>query len=254
MVVTTDAGANTATGDLVLNGPLNVGTLGLYKRGGGSLRLNAAALPGNVALRVQGGTAICGIADCIGTNASLITSAGTTLDLNGFSQTVTNATLAGTLKMTINKGGTPNSDVLTVTDPVNPLSYGGDLVVTNVGGAPAIGDSFKLFSSPVSYAGAFTSVTLPALVERPGLAKRPFRGRNNPGDRGLGSADHHYGPAGDQLRLRRRQRHVIRRGKRRPGPPLLVEEERHHPGGHGQPDPDAESRHRGRRRHLLGDG
>ena len=34
-----DAGANTATGDLTINGPLNVGSLGFYKRGAGSLRL-----------------------------------------------------------------------------------------------------------------------------------------------------------------------------------------------------------------------
>ena len=165
MSATIDAGANTATGDLVINGPLNAGSLGFYKRGGGSVRLNGAALTNNLALKVQGGTAICGVSDCIGTNASLNVSAGATLDLNGFSQTVTNATLAGNLKVTITKGGTSNSDVLTVTDSINALAYGGSLTVVNAGGALTLGDTFKLFNSPVGYSGAFTSIILPALPD-----------------------------------------------------------------------------------------
>jgi len=161
MAVQIDAGANTATGDLTINGPLNVGSLGLYKRGGGSLRLNGAASAGNMALQLQGGTVICGIANCIGANASLPISAGAMLDLNGFSQTVTNATLAGSLKMNLNKGGTPSSSVLTVTGSA-PLTYGGTLTVTSLGNALAAGDTFTLFSAN-SYAGSFAATNLPAL-------------------------------------------------------------------------------------------
>jgi autotransporter-associated beta strand protein len=42
-----DAGANTATGDFTINGPLNVGSLGFYKRGNGSLVLKGTATSAN---------------------------------------------------------------------------------------------------------------------------------------------------------------------------------------------------------------
>jgi len=42
------------------------------------------------------------------------------------------------------------------------VSYGGRLIVTNVGGALMAGDTFRLFSA-ASYASAFTTVTLPSL-------------------------------------------------------------------------------------------
>jgi autotransporter-associated beta strand protein len=156
-----DAGTNTAAGDLVINGPLNVGSMGFYKRGGGSMRLNAAALAGNVALPIAAGRVICGAVDCIGANAKLTVSSGATLDLNGFSQTVTNVTLAGSLKMTINKGGTPSSTVLTVTDG-NLLTYAGSLTVTNIGGALTLGDTFTLFNAVGGYSGSFATLALPA--------------------------------------------------------------------------------------------
>lgn len=164
-----DAGANTATGDLIINGPLNVGSLGFYKRGGGSVDLKGVAATGNTALQLQAGTVICGTTNCIGTSAALNISAGATLNLNGFSQTVaaTNTTagvtttLGGILNLTINKGGSPASSVLTVTG-ANPLNYGGTLIVTSIGGTLAVGDTFTLFSA-TSYAGSFTSLTLPSL-------------------------------------------------------------------------------------------
>lgn len=167
MAAQIDAGTNTATGDLILNGPLNVGSMGFYKRGGGSLRLNAPALT-NLALQVVGGTVICGAVDCIGTNAALFVVAGATLDFNGFSQTVSNvARLDGALKMSLKKGSTPNCTVLTATDG-SPIAYGGTLVVTNTGAALAIGDTFILFSASGGYGGGFTSVTLPPLANGQG--------------------------------------------------------------------------------------
>jgi hypothetical protein len=167
-----DAGANTATGDLIINGPLNIppssdAPYGFVKRGTGSLRLNAAALAANSGLRILAGSVICGVNNCLGANCVLQVPAAGTLDFNGTRQTVSNATLAGTLKMTINKGGTPNSTVLTVADAV---TYGGNLIVTNIGGALVMGDTFTLFNnlSGTGYGGMFDSLSLPPLADRQG--------------------------------------------------------------------------------------
>jgi autotransporter-associated beta strand protein len=173
-----DSGTNTAGGDLTINGPLNVGSLGFYKRGTGSLVLNGPAASGNTALNVQGGTIICGAADCIGANASVPVSSGATLALNGFNQTIaslsaaagsmvsfsgtntlrlTNASLAGTLQMALNKGGAPASSALVVAG--NALTLGGTLILTNLSSNQlAAGDTFTLFNAP-GFAGAFSSVS-----------------------------------------------------------------------------------------------
>ena len=183
MSVQTDAGANSAAGDLTINGPLNVGSLGLFKRGTGSLSLKGPATSANTAVNVQGGTVICGAANCLGANAAVPVSSGATLALNGGNQTiaslaaaagstvsfggtstltVSSATLGGTLQMALNKGGATASSALVVTG--NPLTFGGTLRLTNVGTNPlAVGDNFTLFSAP-SFAGAFASVaSSPAL-------------------------------------------------------------------------------------------
>ena len=178
-----DAGANTATGDLAINGPLNVGSLGFYKRGTGSLVLNGPATAGNTALKVQAGAVICGAVNCLGTNAAVPVSSGATLALNGFNQavaslnaaagstvvfggtntlTVSNApALAGTLAMAISKGGSTGWSSLVVLS--GTLTNGGSLTVTNLGGTLAAGDSFSLFNAG-AYSGGFTNVTLPALA------------------------------------------------------------------------------------------
>ncbi len=182
MSVQVDAGPNTATGDLTLNGSLNVGNQGLYKRGGGSLALKSAATTANTALNLQGGSIICGAVNCIGANAAVPISSGASLLLNGSSQTiasltaaagstvnfggtntltVASGTLAGTLQMAINKGASTNSSRLVVT--ANPINYAGSLAVTNLSASPlAAGDVFTLFSAP-SYTGAFSTFSLPSL-------------------------------------------------------------------------------------------
>ncbi len=163
MSLTVAAGTSTTTGDLVINGPLNVnagnGVYGLVKYGNGSLRLNGAATSTNCALSIRSGSALCGIDNCIGTNAFLDIRAGATIDLYGTSQTVSNATLAGILKMTINKGGSPNSSKLNSWS--SAPSLGGTLVVTNVGGTLTLGDTFTLF--PVAGSSGFTNLILPTL-------------------------------------------------------------------------------------------
>jgi fibronectin-binding autotransporter adhesin len=104
MSMTVASGANTATGDLVIHGPLNVGDLGFYKRGTGSVLLNQAATTSNTAVRIQGGTIIAGTSNVLGANADLPISAGASLRLNGFDQTARNLSGAGSV---INGGAGP---------------------------------------------------------------------------------------------------------------------------------------------------
>ena len=178
-----DAGANTGTGDFTINGPLNVGSLGFYKRGFGSLLLKGAANSGNAALNLQGGAVICGAANCIGANAAVPISSGASLLLNGLNQSVASLTaaagsvlsfggtntltvsrppvLGGNLQMAIYKGAATASSKLVVTSGM--LTNGGTLTVAKLGaGALAAGDSFTLFGA-ASYAGTFTSFNLPQL-------------------------------------------------------------------------------------------
>jgi autotransporter-associated beta strand protein len=71
-------------------------------------------------------------------------------------------TLAGTATMRISKSGSAlsNDSVL----GMSAVSYGGALVVSNIGGSVlAEGDAFTLFTSG-SYTGTFSSITLPALT------------------------------------------------------------------------------------------
>ena len=179
MSVQVDAGVNTTTGDLTINGPLNVGSLGFYKRGSGSLVLHGTAASANTALNLQSGTVICGVANCIGTNASVPISSGTGLQLGGFNQAIVSLNvasgsrlsfggtntltvasapvLAGNLEMIINKSGTPACSEMAIL--TGTLTNGGTLTVTNIGASLAGGDTFKLFSAS-GYAGAFTNINI----------------------------------------------------------------------------------------------
>ncbi len=115
MVVTTVVGANSATGDLVMNGPLNVAGTGLFKRGAGSLALNAAAISTNGGLQLQAGTVITGATNAIGTNAVVSISAGAKLVVNGTSQTLPSIANSGSVTggaaalSTLNVSGTAAS-------------------------------------------------------------------------------------------------------------------------------------------------
>lgn len=168
MVVSVDAGTNTANGDLIIQGPLNVpltaNNYGFYKKGLGSVRLNAPATTNNGSLQLTAGTAICGVDNCLGTNAVLNISGGATLDLRTTSQTVSNALIYGKILMTINKGAATNAI------PLNcwwqGATVGGTLAVTNLGGPLTLGDSFLLF--PTAVGGTWTNYALPVLAN--GLA------------------------------------------------------------------------------------
>ncbi|RYD62645.1 MAG: hypothetical protein EOP83_14070, partial [Verrucomicrobiaceae bacterium] len=92
-------GANTATGDLVMNGPLNIDapTFGLYKRGAGSLLLNAPATSVNAGVKIQGGSVITGVDNALGENAILPISSGAKLVLNGHNQAAADLSGAGSV-------------------------------------------------------------------------------------------------------------------------------------------------------------
>jgi autotransporter-associated beta strand protein len=133
MSVEVAPGAATATGDLVINGPLNVGNLGFYKRGAGSLALNGVANIANAGLQIQGGTVITGIENAIGENAILPISAGAKLVLNGFSQAA--GTLSGAGQVS---NGSPNPAVLTVKQAADQTFSG------TLGGAESNDGNFAL--------------------------------------------------------------------------------------------------------------
>jgi autotransporter-associated beta strand protein len=69
-------------------------------------------------------------------------------------------TLNGTVVMEINSTNGQTSDKLIVS--ANPLTYGGTLIVTNLGPDLAGGEVFDLFDAS-SFGGTFASVTLPTL-------------------------------------------------------------------------------------------
>lgn len=183
MSVQIDPGANTATGDFTINGPLNVGSLGFHKRGAGSLVLRGTATAANTAVRVLGGQVICGAAQCLGANAAVPVAGGASLLLNGYHQSVASLSvaaggtlsmggtntltvnsppaLAGALQMVIHKGATAACSQLVVTS--GTFTNSGALTVVNQGAAAlAPGDTFALLGA-ARFAGAFASVALPAL-------------------------------------------------------------------------------------------
>ena len=133
MSVNTAAGNYGATGDLVINGQLNVGSLGLHKRGAGSLALNGAATTGNLALKIQAGTVITGIANAVGANADLQISSGAKLVLNGFSQAAGTLSDAGKVV-----NGSASPAVLTIKQAADAIFSG------TLGGSGTNENNFEL--------------------------------------------------------------------------------------------------------------
>jgi hypothetical protein len=117
----------------------------------------------------DGGTLSLGLADTNQTlrgdgtiQGNLVLGANSRL-MPGFSTGVLTvsgtAQLSGAAVMEISRGQTPNSDRLTA----QSIALGGTLIVTNIGGQLAAGDSFQLFSAP-TLTGSFASApTLPDL-------------------------------------------------------------------------------------------
>jgi autotransporter-associated beta strand protein len=100
-------------------------------------------------------------------NGPLSVTSGGTLEPGGGIGVLTvnnSISLAGACVLAIQKtgGGTTNGQLACATS----LSYGGALIVTNLGGTLAAGDSFRPFRAS-SYSGHFVSLTMPLL--EPGL-------------------------------------------------------------------------------------
>ena len=193
---TLDVGANNVT---LTNRIGNNGTGGLTKLGTGRLQFNATNNYRGDTLIAQG-TLVLGLAGLLTNSPQIILSNNAVLDVSGRSDgtqtllsgrtllgngtvrgSVTAAngstiapgfsigTLVVTNLLTLQSGST-NLMEISATAHTNDLitgmtsvSYGGRLIVTNLGGMLAAGDSFKLFDSG-SYGGNFTSLTLPPLT------------------------------------------------------------------------------------------
>ena len=147
----------------VINGPLGITNFALTLAAPGILdvsAMTAAATPNTVTL---GAEAVLQMIRGDGTIRGSLTTLGNSLLTPGFSigtLTVTNAVnLSGATFMEIDRASAPNSDRVVA----NSITYGGTLVVTNIGGSLVTGDTFQLFSASTR-SGTFASVTLPAGV------------------------------------------------------------------------------------------
>lgn len=88
-------------------------------------------------------------------------SAGDGLAGNTGTLTVTNAvTLGGTAWMKLNRGSSPTCDKLV--SSLSTITYGGTLIVTNVGSPLQVGNTFTLFSGGSLNAATFSTIVLPS--------------------------------------------------------------------------------------------
>jgi autotransporter-associated beta strand protein len=167
MSVDVAEGLQTETGDLVIAGRLNVGSLGFYKRGAGSVRVDSAATAGNNAVKIQGGTFIAGNDNVIGENAVLQISGGAGLRMNGYSQQSSTLSGAGWIV-----NDSPTAATLTVNqagDAEFSGTIGGDTAAENNLALVKTGDSILTLSGANTYTGN-TTVQAGTLVLNGSLA------------------------------------------------------------------------------------
>jgi len=155
--------------NLLKNGPALLTLTGASTYSGtttvGNGTLQVDGLVGTSALTVQTGAALTGSGAL---NGPVTVQSGATLapgDGDIAALVINNSlTLSGAVMMELDKSGTTLScsQLLGITS----LTYGGSLLVTNIGdirtGALSAGDTFRLFAA-ASYAGGFTNLTLPPL-------------------------------------------------------------------------------------------
>ena len=178
----------TAIQPVVVAGVIS-GTGGVNKTGTGTLTLNATnTYTGNTV--VSNGTIVLGVSGVIATNV-IIASGGTLAGNGSVNGAVTNngtlvpgtsgstnvSTLTFNNSLALNAGSTNLFKLNESTSPSNDLVFvtgalvaGGTLVVNNVGVTPVLGDSFTLFSKPVS--GSFVNLVLPGLASGYGWTNR----------------------------------------------------------------------------------
>ena len=162
---------------------------GLIKKGVGTLTLTAPStytgntVVSNGTLAVNGSLGITAVT--VATNATLVGtgSLGSNVTVNvggtispgavgtlGTLTVASNVALNGTAAMDINATILTN-DVL----KAGSINYGGTLSVTNIGGTPAVGNSFQLFTS-ANLTGAFVATNLPSLGTGLGWSWNPANG------------------------------------------------------------------------------
>lgn len=166
-------------GDTLISGPLSqsTGSGKLTKTGTGTLTLSGANTYSG-ATTVSGGTLL--VTGSTGSSSAVSVTSGATFGgtgtIHGSVNLNTGATLApgvggiGTLTvnntvtlgantlMEINRTASPNADKLVRGG--GALTFGGTLIVTNIGPAPVNGDVFDLFDA-TSFSGSFATIVLP---------------------------------------------------------------------------------------------
>jgi len=151
-------GNNTFTGSLLVSGgELALGAGGAVGatptiRLSSGAALNVAALSGGFA--VGSNQTLAGVGNVSGNVTVNGTASPGPLGTLNFANSLA---LSGTAVMELSRTNTPNADSIWAA----MLTFGGTLMVTNLGGALQAGDSFQLFSGAIN--GAFATINLPAL-------------------------------------------------------------------------------------------
>ena len=164
-------GNNTVDGTLALLDGAS-GSLGLNKRGSGSLTITAAQTFSG-GLVVSNGTVLVNNTTGSGTGSGAVAVYGGALGGNGIISGAVNVESGGTLspgssagKLTINNTLSLSGNTLIEVDKANgtndqvvaaSINYGGTLTATNLGGTINAGDSFTIFSAG-SRTGTFASI------------------------------------------------------------------------------------------------
>ena len=170
--------------DTTFEGQINngSGTTAITKVGSGKLTLSGASIHTGATIVSSGTLQLDGT--FTGSSITVASSTGSTLAGNGGTDSAVDVQFAAYLApgnngigrfsvgslvlnsgatnlMEIHKANGTNDSVVAL----NSISYGGALVVNNLGGTLADGDVFKLFDAPAgNYSGAFESIELPALT------------------------------------------------------------------------------------------
>jgi autotransporter-associated beta strand protein len=133
---------------------------------GGTLLVNGAN--GNSAITVNSGGTLGGLGSISGTLnvqaggklAPGVPTQGALVNAIGTLSSSSAASVSGAVAMKLDRAASPNSDKFA--SPAITVNAGATLTVANIGSTNlAAGDTFTLFSTPVS--GAFTTLTLPVL-------------------------------------------------------------------------------------------
>jgi len=147
-----------STGTLTLNGA-NTFNGGTFVNAGGTLYVNGSLAVGNSVTAASGGT--LGGTGTINCPVTIPAGAFLAPGVNAIGKLTVNSTLAlaGQTMMEINGTSGTNDSVVGISE----VTYGGTLNVSNLGGSPANGAKFTLFSAG-NRLGSFATVNLPSIA------------------------------------------------------------------------------------------